>query len=83
MTVVEVCHSLLWSDQFWRTAPNIVASYFNDQVQREVTQVRTIGNGVISGWLRKHSILSLKQEGLAESCLLSPNIQKVIMGKWQ
>ena len=61
----------------------MVPSYVNDQVHREVTQVRITRSDIIPSWLSKCSVLSLKQEGLAEACLLSPNIRSVTMGKWQ
>lgn len=80
--VVAACHSQLWADQLCTTAPRLLASQFNDQVQREVTESEGgSGNAIISSWLRKLCVLSLKQEGLAVACSLSSNIRRAVVGK--
>lgn len=80
--VVAACRSPLWADQLCATAPRLLASQFNDQVQREVTESEGgSGNAVISSWWRKPRVLSLKQEGLAAACSLSSNIRRAVLGK--
>lgn len=79
MEVVAVCHSLLWADWFWRTAPGILASYFIDQVQGEGTQSEDdSGNAVVLSLLRKLWGLSLKQEVLVAAC--SPHCALTLEG---